>query len=48
MRKLDALVARAGPHINRRTVDNIRAAGFAIEREDNLPSGVLKLVVAHS
>ena len=43
---LDPLVARAGPHINRRTMDNIRAAGFAIEREDNLLSDVLKLVVA--
>ena len=44
---LDPLVSRAGPHINRRTMDNIKAAGFAVEREDNLLSDVLKLVVAH-
>lgn len=44
---LDPLVARAGPHINRRTVENIRAAGFVIEREENLVGDVLKLVVAH-
>ena len=43
---LDPIVSRSGPHINRRTMDNIRAAGFAIEREDNLMSDVLKLVVA--
>ena len=45
--RLDPLVSRAGPHINRRTIDNIRAAGFTIEREENLVSDVLKLVVAH-
>lgn len=45
--RLDPLVARMGPHINRRTIDNIRAAGFTIEREENLLSDVLKLVVAH-
>lgn len=43
---LDPLIARAGPHINRRTIDNIRTAGFAIEREENLVSDVLKLVIA--
>lgn len=43
---LDPVVSRSGPHINRRTMDNIRTAGFAIEREDNLMSDVLKLVVA--
>ncbi len=43
---LDPIVSRSGPHINRRTMDNIRGAGFAIEREDNLMSDVLKLVVA--
>lgn len=43
---LDPLVSRSGPHINRRTMDNIRAAGFVVEREDNLMSDVLKLVVA--
>jgi ubiquinone/menaquinone biosynthesis C-methylase UbiE len=29
--KLDPLVSRAGPHINRRTVENVRAAGLTIE-----------------
>lgn len=43
---LDPLVSRAGPHINRRTMDTIRAAGLVIEREDNVMSDVLKLVVA--
>ena len=43
---LDPLVSRSGPHINRRTMDTIRAAGFVIEREDNLMSDILKLVVA--
>lgn len=42
---LDPLVARSGPHINRRTMDNIRAAGLVIEQEDNLVSDILKLVV---
>ena len=43
---LDPLVARAGPHINRRTVENIEAAGLTITRENNLVSDVLKLVIA--
>lgn len=43
---LDPLVARAGPHINRRTMDNIRAAGFVVEREENVMSDILKLVAA--
>jgi ubiquinone/menaquinone biosynthesis C-methylase UbiE len=43
---LDPLVSSSGPHINRRTMDTIREAGFAVEREDNLMSDVLKLVVA--
>lgn len=43
---LDPFVSRRGPHINRRTMDTIRAAGFVVEREDNLMSDVLKLVVA--
>lgn len=43
---LDPLVSRRGPHINRQTMDTIRAAGFVVEREDNLMSDVLKLVVA--
>lgn len=44
--RLDPLVSRAGPHINRRTVENIRAAGFTIELEQNLWSDILKLIVA--
>lgn len=44
--RLDPVVSRRGPHINRRTMDTMRAAGFVIEREDALVSDVLKLVVA--
>jgi ubiquinone/menaquinone biosynthesis C-methylase UbiE len=44
---LDPFVSRRGPHINRRTMETIRAAGFVVEREENLMSDVLKLVVAH-
>ena len=44
--RLDPLVSRAGPHINRRTVDNVRDAGLTIESEDNLFSDILKLIVA--
>lgn len=44
---IDPFVARRGPHINRRTMETIRAAGFVVEREENLMSDVLKLVVAH-
>lgn len=43
---LDPLAARAGPHINRRTVENIRQARLMVEREENLVSDVLKLIVA--
>lgn len=44
--RLDPIVSRAGPHINRRTIDNVRAAGFTIELEQNLFSDILKLIVA--
>lgn len=44
--RLDPLVSRAGPHINRRTVETIRSAGFTVELEQNLWSDILKLVVA--
>lgn len=44
--RLDPIVSRTGPHINRRTVENIRAAGFTIETEHNLFSDFLKLIVA--
>lgn len=43
---LDPLASRAGPHINRHTVENIRAAGLQIEREENLLSDIVKLIVA--
>ncbi len=44
--RLDPIVSRTGPHINRRTVENIRAAGFRIQTEQNLFSDILKLIVA--
>jgi ubiquinone/menaquinone biosynthesis C-methylase UbiE len=44
--RLDPFVSRAGPHINRRTVENIRAAGLTIEAEQNLFSDIVKLIVA--
>ena len=34
------------PHINRRTMTNIAAAGFTVEREENVLSDILKLVDA--
>ncbi len=45
---LDPLVVRiAGPHINRRTVDNVRRAGLLIEEVEDLgPRGIFKLIVA--
>ena len=43
---LDPLVSRAGPHINRRTMANITAAGFTIECEEDVLSDILKLVAA--
>jgi ubiquinone/menaquinone biosynthesis C-methylase UbiE len=44
--RLDPFVSRRGPHINRRTIENIRAAGFRIEHEENLFSDFVKLIVA--
>ena len=44
--RMDPIVSRAGPHINRRTIDNIRAAGLTVETEENLFSDILKLIVA--
>lgn len=44
--RLDPIVSRRGPHINRRTLDNIRAAGLEIEQAENVFSDVLKLIVA--
>ena len=45
---LDPLVVRLmGPHINRRTVKNVRRAGLTIERvEDVGAGGIVKLIVA--
>ncbi|NOZ28928.1 MAG: methyltransferase domain-containing protein [Chloroflexi bacterium] len=45
---LDPVIARLmGPHINRRTVDNVRRAGLDIERVDDLGArGIFKLIVA--
>jgi len=45
---LDPLVARlVGPHINRRTVENVRRAGLTIEWVEDLGAGgVFKLIVA--
>ncbi|MDY7075620.1 MAG: methyltransferase domain-containing protein [Chloroflexota bacterium] len=45
---LDPLVARLiGPHINRRTVENVRRAGLKIEQvKDMDPGGIVKLIVA--
>ncbi|MFB0546418.1 MAG: class I SAM-dependent methyltransferase, partial [Anaerolineae bacterium] len=45
---LDPLVVRLmGPHINRRTVDNVRQAGLEIERVEHLTGGgLVKLIIA--
>jgi ubiquinone/menaquinone biosynthesis C-methylase UbiE len=45
---LDPLVLRVmGPHINRRTVENVREAGLEIERITELaPGGLVKRIVA--
>lgn len=47
---LDPLAVRLmGPHINRRTVENVRRAGLEIERvEDLAPRGLVKLIVARA
>ena len=43
---LDPVASRLGPHINRRTVDNVRAAGLSVAHETNLFSDIVKLIVA--
>ncbi len=44
---IDPLVSRImGPHINRRTLESMRAAGLVIEHEENVHSNWVKLVVA--
>ncbi len=43
---VDPLAYRLGPHVNRRTADNVRAAGFRITREYNVFLDMLKLFEA--
>jgi phosphatidylethanolamine/phosphatidyl-N-methylethanolamine N-methyltransferase len=47
---LDPFVVRLmGPHINRRTVENVKKAGLEIERvEELVPGGLVKLIVART
>jgi phosphatidylethanolamine/phosphatidyl-N-methylethanolamine N-methyltransferase len=47
---LDPLVLRlAGPHINRRTVENVKKAGLEVEQVEELaPEGLFKLIMAKS
>ena len=47
---LDPLIVRLmGPHINRRTVDNVRKAGLEIERVEPLVAGgLVKLILARA
>ncbi|MBI4536648.1 MAG: methyltransferase domain-containing protein [candidate division NC10 bacterium] len=45
---LDPIVSRLmGPHINRRTLENVRRAGLTPEEERNVFSDWVKVVVAH-
>ena len=45
---LDPLMSRLmGPHINRRTLDNVRKAGLRITEERNVFSDWVKVVAAH-
>lgn len=44
--RLDPIVSRRGPHINRRTLDNIAAAGLRIEHARDLTPAFVKIVVA--
>ena len=44
---LDPLTARiVGTHVNRRTMDNLAAAGIRVERVENLMLDILRLIVA--
>lgn len=49
MDRLNPMIVRLwGANINRRTVDNVRAAGLQIERVESLgPMGMVKLIHAH-
>ena len=44
--RLDPLVSRRGPHINRRTLDNMAAAGLHVEHSENLTPSFVKIIVA--
>lgn len=47
MNRLNLLIARSGvDNINRDTVENLRKAGFRIERERNLAYDIVKAIVA--
>ena len=43
---MNPLVRKFGPDINRRTGDNVRAAGFRIDREFNVYLDMVKLFEA--
>ena len=43
---MNPLVRRFGPNINRRTADNVRAAGFRLTREYNIYLDMVKLFEA--
>jgi hypothetical protein len=43
---MNPLIRRVGPDINRRTADNVRAAGFRLTREYNIYLDMVKLFEA--
>lgn len=48
MDAFDPLVQLIGPHINRRTVENVRESGWWVERVEELGAGdIFKLIVAY-
>ncbi len=46
--RLDPVVSRRGPHINRPTLDNIAAAGLRIEHVEDLTPSFVKIIVARA
>ena len=44
--RLDPIISRRGPHINRRTLDNINAAGLHVENVEDLTPAFVKIVIA--
>lgn len=46
--RLDPIISRRGPHINRRTLDNIAAAGLHVEHLENLTPSFVKIIVARA